>query len=97
MMSGGRDDYYEGEWHEESSYFRSSTWERDGLGIYIYKNGDFYLGYWKSGKRHYKGVHVTEKNESYYIGDFKDNKRHGYGEFHDKDGNSYIGGWADDK
>ena len=68
-----------------------------GEGRYTYKNGDWYEGEWKDGKR--IGVTRGKKTYSYgnYIGELNDNlEAHGYG-VHDSSIGKYEGNWKNDE
>ena len=50
----------------------------DGDGKYIYKNGNFYIGEWKEGKKHGKGIKFDKDGNvilkgKFNNGDFIDN------------------------
>ena len=49
----------------------------DGLGMYVYNNGEVYRGEWKNGKRH--GFGILFQNSQYYVGEFKYDKITGFG------------------
>lgn len=61
-----------------------------------YKNGQYYIGEVKNGKKHGKGTHFYKipegkgklilDNGNYYIGSFKKGERHGKGKSYDSKG-----------
>ena len=62
---------YYGQWNEQSN-------QMDGKGIYIFKSGAFYEGYWRKDKWNGRGRHVDE-NGVIYDGEWKDGKKNGKG------------------
>ena len=51
----------------------------DGDGKYIYKNGNFYIGEWKEGKKHGKGIKFDKDGNVILKGKFNN------GDFIDSD------------
>ena len=64
--------------------------KKNGLGIFIYKDGTSSYGEWIDDKLNGYGL-IKYSNESIYAGQFKDNIFHGFGEFLWYDGKYYIG------
>ncbi len=57
----------------------------NGVGIYLWKNGNSYAGEWKNGERHGFGRYDWDDG-SYYYGFFKNDQREGKGYYHGEDG-----------
>ena len=53
----------------------------DGFGNLTYKNGDFYSGHFKSGKRWGTGKMIYNSTESSYDGDWVNDLREGEGKY----------------
>jgi len=68
--------------------------EPNGLGIFIYPNGNKYVGEWKDGKRNGQGT-LTISPGWKYVGSWKDGVRNGQGTYTSPDGNKYVGEWKD--
>ena len=66
--------------------------KNDRYGKMIYENGEYYIGEFKRGLRHGKGL-LCYKNKSKYIGDWINDKVEGNGKNIDVNGNYYIGEW----
>ena len=64
--------------------------KKNGLGVFIYKDGTTSYGEWIDDKLNGYGI-IKYSNESIYAGQFKDNIFHGFGEFLWYDGKYYIG------
>lgn len=65
----------------------------NGYGMYVFDNGDKYVGEWNNGKREGQGVYYY-KSGIRYTGNFKNNTLEGYGYCLWTEGNYYIGEWA---
>ena len=68
--------------------------EPNGLGIFIYPNGNKYVGEWKNGKRNGQGT-LTLFIGWKYVGSWKDGKPNGQGTSTHPDGRKYVGEWKD--
>ena len=82
---------YRGEWADDS---------RHGLGVFTFKNGDFYEGYWVEGQRSGKGnmwvwVPAENRHRLLYTGDWLVDERHGFGVYYNKIGERYDGDWQE--
>ena len=64
--------------------------KKNGLGVFIYKDGTTCYGEWIDDKLNGYAF-IKYSNESIYVGQFKDNAFHGYGEFLWPDEKYYIG------
>jgi len=69
--------------------------KRDGYGKLILENGIYYIGQWKKGMKHGKGILYNKNNSIIYEGDFENDKYNGYGKLILENGNYYIGQWKD--
>ncbi|MCQ2818890.1 MAG: hypothetical protein MJ252_16615 [archaeon] len=69
--------------------------QKEGQGIYFYKDGSCYDGEWKNSKRNGKGL-MFYKNKDIYEGQWKDDKRDGYGVLEKVNGDKYYGYWQQD-
>jgi len=76
-----------------------------GKGVYIYSNGDKYIGEWKKDKyfapdnlkeRHGKGTYIYINGDK-YVGEWKKGKRHGQGVFTHVNGKVEEGIWNKNK
>lgn len=65
-------------------------------GKYEFKNGDIYIGEWKSKIIHGKGKYITS-NGDFYQGYFVKGRKHGDGTQTYSNGNLYSGTWANDE
>ena len=65
-----------------------------GAGTMIYSSKKFYKGQFFKGKKHGKGILITENSN--YEGDFLEDKKHGEGTYRYSNGNSYSGGFKED-
>lgn len=74
---------YTGDWFENN---------KEGQGIYFYKDGSCYEGSWKNSKRDGKGLMVYS-NGDIYEGQWAEDLKHGYGILEQKNGNKYYGYW----
>ncbi|CAF1195416.1 unnamed protein product [Adineta ricciae] len=64
-----------------------------GYGLYLWKNGDMYLGQFTSGVQTGRGTMVyNDKNK--YVGDFVDGDRHGNGTMIWANNDKYDGNWV---
>lgn len=70
--------------------------KRYGHGIYEWKEGHSYEGYWVEGTRHGHGTQKWQDGSS-YKGEWEHDKRHGHGTQKWQDGSSYEGEWFDGK
>jgi len=51
----------------------------DGYGLYTWKNGNSYDGYWKCSKRNGYGKLILVDEEEVYDGEWKEGMKHGKG------------------
>ena len=72
--------------------------QRQGYGIYRYRNGDFYEGDWVNGMKAGHGRSYTKNDDRIYDGQFKNNQKHGAGKILTGDGHKVIekGQWQND-
>ena len=63
----------------------------NGRGKYRWPDGSFYVGTFKNGKVHGRGVKTFKKGT--YDGEWVNTFMHGQGDLVFKDGERYIGGW----
>ena len=80
--------YYFGE-------FKKGTLKRHGRGIFIWEDGERYIGYWANDKREGKGTN-TYTNGNRYEGYYKNGKKEGLGVYRWKNGDLYSGNWKND-
>ena len=73
-------------------------------GIFVWSNGDQYVGEWMGNKENGRGVFtVGDRGDQgkfagdKYVGEFKDGKRHGKGTYQHASGNKYVGEYKDGK
>ena len=70
---------------------------KEGKGIFYYKNGNKYDGEWKDNKKNGKGI-MYYSNGNKYEGDWVNNDREGKGTLDLASGDKYVGEWkGDDK
>ena len=68
--------------------------ERDGQGIYSYKNGDKYNGEWRLNNKHGLGKMIFKNGTGgEYNGCWENGMRHGEGVFRYANGDTYSGWW----
>ena len=75
--------------------FKKNTLIRHGRGLFIWEDGEFYLGYWQNDKREGKGTN-NYSNGDIYEGEYKNGKKEGKGTYKWKNGDIYIGDWKND-
>ena len=75
--------------------FKKGTYIRHGKGLFIWKDGETYLGYWANDKREGDGTN-TYANGNTYQGNYKNGKKEGFGEYRWKNGDFYSGYWKND-
>ena len=75
--------------------FKKGTDIRHGKGLFIWKDGETYLGYWANDKREGEGTN-TYANGNTYQGNYKNGKKEGLGEYRWKNGDFYSGYWKND-
>ena len=68
----------------------------NGIGTYIWDNGDKYVGEHQDGKEYGQGT-FTFANGNKYVGEYQDGKMHGQGTYTWADGKKYVGESQDDK
>lgn len=86
---------YEGNWVDNfQSGFGAHIWLDGSTDTKLLRNR--YVGYWKLGQRHGKGVFYYS-NGSRYEGDWIENFKHGQGTFTFEDGTQYIGPFENDR
>lgn len=70
---------------------------KSGQGVFNYKNGETFEGWFDNDQRHGQGLHKYP-NGDYYKGNFMRDKRHGYGiHFNASTHEIYDGSWRDDE
>ena len=62
----------------------------EGKGKFIEENGNYYIGEFKKGLKHGKGIEYIKKGKIIYKGDFINDKKEGKGKFIYDDGYYYI-------
>lgn len=75
--------------------FKKGTLKRHGRGLFLWSDGEFYLGYWANDKREGRGTN-TYSNGNIYNGEYKNGKKDGQGEFKWNNGDMYKGSWKND-
>ena len=80
--------YYFGE-------FKKNTKIRHGRGLFIWKDGESYFGYWANDKREGEGTN-TYANGNIYQGCYRNGKKEGFGVYKWKNGDLYSGMWKND-
>ena len=75
--------------------FKKNTLIRHWRGLFIWEDGEFYLGYWLNDKREGKGTN-NYSNGDIYEGEYKNGKKEGKGTYKWKNGDIYIGNWKND-
>ena len=70
--------------------------QRQGEGVYTYKDGRRYTGSWQDNKRHGSGT-LTFPNGDKYVGDFAEGVFNGQGTYTLSNGQQYTGSWKEDK
>ena len=62
-----------------------------------YRDGSYYAGHWKNGKRHGKGTFFQKAEQFCFVGHFVDGKMHGRGEMRRKGAARQVGLWVNGK
>ena len=75
--------------------FKKGTMKRHGRGLFIWEDGESYLGYWANDKREGQGTN-TYANGNTYQGYYKNGKKEGLGVYKWKNGDLYSGYWKND-
>ena len=75
--------------------FKKGTMKRHGRGLFIWEDGESYLGYWANDKREGKGTN-TYANGNTYQGNYRNGKKEGLGVYKWKNGDLYSGHWKSD-
>ena len=75
--------------------FKKGTLKRHGRGIFIWDDGEYYIGYWANDKREGEGTNFYS-NGNIYKGTFKNGKKDGEGIYKWSNGDSYQGKWKND-
>ena len=75
--------------------FKKGTLKRHGRGLFIWEDGEFYLGYWANDKRDGEGTN-TYRNGNLYKGNYKMGKKEGDGIYKWNNGDKYSGKWKND-
>eukprot|EP01068_Selenidium_serpulae_P010530 Selendium_serpulae@DN5485_c0_g1_i7.p1 len=75
----------------------SSLGKPHGNGVLLYESGNAYVGGFKNGLRHGRGIHIDDERGDLYIGDWRDDSCHGNGCLSHRDGTFYTGSWVDGK
>ena len=66
-----------------------------GQGVFIYGNGDKYVGSYKDNQANGYGTYTWKKGHI-YIGNWKNGNRHGFGKMLYSDGYVQEGNWVND-
>jgi hypothetical protein len=66
----------------------------NGVGTYLFKNGDKFSGEWKNSKIFNQGTYFYKNGEK-YVGEFENGKINGTGTYYYNSGNRYEGSWQD--
>jgi len=48
---------------------------REGNGVYFFKNGDVYMGEWKGDNFNGKGSYIFKSKREMYVGELKENRK----------------------
>ena len=75
--------------------FIKGTLKRHGRGMFIWEDGEYYIGYWANDKREGEGTN-SYSNGNIYKGTFKNGKKDGEGIYKWSNGDSYQGKWKND-
>jgi len=75
--------------------FKKGTLKRHGRGMFIWEDGEYYIGYWANDKREGEGTN-SYSNGNIYKGSFKNGKKDGDGIYKWSNGDSYQGKWKND-
>ena len=75
--------------------FKKNTLIRHGRGLFIWEDGEYYLGYWLNDKREGKGINYYS-NGDIYEGEYRNGKKEGKGIYKWKNGDKYEGDWRND-
>jgi hypothetical protein len=68
----------------------------NGLGTFIYSDGDKYIGEFKDGEQHALGTYTWLNGEK-YVGQFLNDKKNGQGTYTWPDGSKYVGQFLNDE
>ena len=80
------------EYHGE---FKKGTSKRHGRGLFMWEDGEFYIGYWANDKREGEGTN-TYTNGNIYQGSYKNGQKNGEGIYKWSNGDLYQGTWKND-
>lgn len=69
----------------------------DGVGRFVYSNGDEYEGEFLHGQRHGTGTMFYASDQSVYEGQWQHNQQHGHGMRNWGDGILYVGAWENNQ
>ena len=75
--------------------FKKGTLKRHGRGLFLWEDGEYYLGYWANDKREGEGTN-TYRNGNVYKGNYRNGKKDGIGTYEWKNGDKYEGNWKND-
>ena len=75
--------------------FKKNTLIRHGRGLFIWGDGEYYLGYWENDRREGHGTN-SYSNGDKYQGEYKNGKKDGKGIYEWKNGDIYSGDWKND-
>ena len=75
--------------------FKKNTLVRHGRGLFMWEDGEFYLGYWANDKREGRGTN-NYSNGDIYEGEYKNGKKEGKGIYKWSNGDIYNGNWRND-
>ena len=74
---------------------KKNTLIRHGRGLFMWEDGEYYLGYWENDMQEGMGTNVYS-NGNKYEGYYKNGKKEGKGSYEWKNGDIYIGDWKND-
>ena len=75
--------------------FKKNTLIRHGRGLFIWEDGEYYLGHWVNDKREGKGKNYYA-NGDIYEGEYRNGKKEGKGIYKWNNGDRYEGDWRND-
>jgi len=69
--------------YQDNSFYEGQLKDnnREGNGIYYFKNGDIYMGEWRDDRFNGYGRYIFKTKREMYSGGLKENKKDGYGEY----------------
>lgn len=83
---------------KKGSYFGEMKWNKpNGYGSLILNDSNVYIGEFKRGKMHNRGVLLSDNHTVQYMGEFNSDQYDGFGMLKEQDGTTYIGGFSKGK